>query len=41
MTIKEEKSIDSIETYAYGTHEEIIHKKKENNCISIIKQYKK
>ena len=28
MTIKEEKSIDSIETYAYGTHEEIIHKKK-------------
>ena len=33
--------IDSIETYAYGTKKEIIHRKEEMKCNNIIKQYKK
>ena len=33
------QSINSIETYTYGTIEEIIHKK-ETKCVNIIKQYK-
>ena len=34
------QSIDSIETYAYRTNKEIIHKKR-NKCINIIKHHKK
>ena len=33
------QSVDSIETYAHGTNEEIIHRKEEIKCNSIIKQY--
>ena len=33
------QSIDSVETYAYGTNKEIIDRKKEMKCNSIIKQY--
>ena len=42
LSVKNDKrvqSIDSIETYAYGTNEEIIQKKEEIKCINIIKQY--
>ena len=35
------KSIDLIETYAYGTSKEIVSEKKEIKCNNIIKQYKK
>ena len=31
--------IDSIETYVYGTNEEIIHRKEEIKCTNAIKQY--
>ena len=31
------QSIDSIETYAYGTNKEIKHRKEEVKCNSIIK----
>ena len=45
MSVNDDKriqSIDSIETYAYGTNEEIVNTKKEKiKCISIIIQYKK
>ena len=33
------QSIDSVETYAYGTNKEIIDRKKEMKCNSIINQY--
>ena len=33
------QSIDWVETYAYGTNKEIIDRKKEMKCNSIIKQY--
>ena len=42
LSVKDDKrvqSTNSIETYAYGTNEEIIQKKKEIKCINIIKQY--
>ena len=42
LSVKNDKrvqSIDSIETCAYGTNEEIIQKKEEIKCINIIKQY--
>ena len=32
------ESIDSVETYVYGTNEEIIHKKEKIKCSNIIKQ---
>ena len=35
------KSIDSAETYTYGTKEEIIQRKEESNCDNIIKRYQK
>ena len=31
------QSINSIETYAYGTNEELIHQKEEIKCNNIIK----
>ena len=34
------QSIDSIETYAYGTRKDVITKKEEIKCNSIIKRYK-
>ena len=33
------QSIDSIETYAYGINKDLVRKKKEIKCNSIIKQY--
>ena len=38
---KEIKLIDSVETYAYGTNEEMIHRKEEIKCNNITKQYKR
>ena len=35
------QTIDSIETYAYGTNEEIVHKKEEIKSINVRKQCKK
>ena len=35
------QSIDSIETYAYGTNKDLICRKAEINCRHIIKQNKK
>ena len=35
------QSIDSIETYAYGTSKNLINEKEEIKCNSIIKPYKK
>ena len=35
------KSIDSIETYAYGTSKDLVSEKQEFKCNNIIKQYKK
>lgn len=32
------QSIDSLEKYAYGTTEEMIHRKEEIKCSNIIKQ---
>ena len=34
------QSIDSTETYAYGTSEKLTCKKEETKCNNIIKQYK-
>ena len=34
------QSIDSIETYAYGTCKYLVCKKEETKCNNIIKQYK-
>ena len=34
------QSIDSIETYAYGTSKDLICKKEKNKCNNIIKQFK-
>ena len=34
------KSIDSIETYAYGINKDLVYKKEEIKCNNIIKQYK-
>ena len=38
---KKMQTIDSIETYAYGTNEEIVHKKEEIKSINVRKQCKK
>ena len=35
------QSIDSIETYAYGTSKNLVSEKEEIKCIDIIKQNKK
>ena len=35
------RSIDSIETYAYGTSKDLVSEKEEIKCSSIIKRYKK
>ena len=32
------QSIDSVETYAYGTNEETLHQKEDIKCNSIIKE---
>ena len=37
---KEIKSVDSMETYAYGTSKNLINLKEEIKCNNIIKQYK-
>ena len=34
------QSIDSIETYAYGTSKDLVSEKEEIKCNNIIKQYK-
>ena len=34
-------SIDSIETYAYGTRKDLVSEKDDIKCNNIIKQYKK
>ena len=34
------KSIDSIETYAYGTSEDLVSEKEVIKCNNIIKRYK-
>ena len=38
---KRTQSIDSIETYAYGTKKDLIREKEETECNNIINQYKK
>ena len=35
------QSIDSIETYAYGTSKDLVIDKEEIKCSNIIKRYKK
>ena len=35
------QSLDSIETYAYGTSKDLVSGKEEVKCNNIIKQYKK
>ena len=35
------QSLDSIETYAYGTSKDLVRGKEEVKCNNIIKQYKK
>ena len=35
------QSIDSIETYAYGTSNILVSEKEETKCSNMIKQYKK
>ena len=35
------QSIDSIETYAYGTSKDLVREKEEIKCKDIIKRYKK
>ena len=35
------ESIDSIETYAYGTRKDLVSTKEDIKCNNIIKQYKK
>ena len=37
---KRMQSTDSIETYAYGTSKDVVSKKEEIKCSSIIKRYK-
>ena len=37
---KKIQSIDSIETYPYGTRKDLVCRKEEINCNNIIKQYK-
>ena len=37
---KRMESIDSIETYAYGTSKNLVSEKKEIKCSNIIKRYK-
>ena len=34
------QSIDSIETYAYGTNKDLVSENEEIKCNNIIKQYK-
>ena len=34
------QSIDSIETYAYGTNKDLVSEKEEIKCNNIIKQYR-
>ena len=34
------QSIDSIETYAYGTNKDLVSENEEIKCKNIIKQYK-
>ena len=34
------QSIDSIETYAYGTRKDLVTEKEDIKCNNIIKQYK-
>ena len=34
------QSIDSIETYTYGTSKDLISEKEENKCDNIIKRFK-
>ena len=38
---KRMESIDSIETYAYGTSKNLVSEKEEIKCSNIIKRYKK
>ena len=38
---KRMKSSDSIETYAYGTNNDLVSEKEAIKCSNIIKQYKK
>ena len=38
---KRMQSIDSIETYAYGTSKDLVSDKEEIKCNNIIKRYKK
>ena len=38
---KRMQSIDSIETYAYGTSKDLVSEKEEIKCSNVIKQYKK
>ena len=35
------QSIDSIETYSYGTSKDLVSEKEQIKCSNIIKQYKK
>ena len=35
------QSIDSIETYAYGTSKDLVSDKEEIKCSNVTKQYKK
>ena len=39
--VNRKQSIDSIETYAYGTSKYLVCKKEETTCNNIIKQCKK
>ena len=41
MMIKKMQSIDSMETYAYGTNKVLINEKEEFKCNNIIKRHKK
>ena len=38
---KRVQSIDSIETYAYGTSKDLVSEKEEIKCNNIIKRYRK
>ena len=40
MMTKKTQSIDSVETYAYGTNKDLTSEKEKNKCNSMIKQYK-
>ena len=35
------QSINSVEAFAYGTNEEVIHRKEDIKCHGIIKQFEK